>query len=193
MTSQWALRRFESASRLFSQLFVQVHIKENFKDRVTGLCVDGWTPLSKGQWCGKCFHLIMSSCMHLNHKDNFRYSYKYIDGVNFHFIWISITGLDLQLAKPQKAFHIIKYLLYRRAAPGRYQSDFGPYIEPKSECWHQNGIFNSALPMFWCVDVLVCRRFGLSTFRFVDVSVSIVYSAVCSGVDQRKHYSSFVL
>ena len=37
--------------------------KKTSKLRVTGLCVgDRWTPRTKGQLRGKCFHLMTSSC-----------------------------------------------------------------------------------------------------------------------------------
>ena len=41
--------------------------KKTSKLRVTGLCVgnspDRWIPRTKGQWRGKCFHLMTSSCL----------------------------------------------------------------------------------------------------------------------------------
>ena len=66
MTSWRARWRLKSpASRLFAQAFVQVQIKENIKaphhwplwGESTG---DRWIPLTKGQWRGKCFHLMIS-------------------------------------------------------------------------------------------------------------------------------------
>ena len=65
MTSQWVRRRLKSpASRLFTQLIIQ--IKENIKaPRHWPLCGeftgDWWIPRTKGQWRGKCFHLMTSS------------------------------------------------------------------------------------------------------------------------------------
>ena len=68
MTSLWARWHLKSpASRLFTQPFIEAQIKENFKapphwplcEEFTG---DRWIPRTKGQWRGKCFHLMMSSC-----------------------------------------------------------------------------------------------------------------------------------
>ena len=55
------------AFRLFTQPFVQVQIKENIKaPRHWPLCGeftgDRWIPRTKGQYRGKCFHLMTSSC-----------------------------------------------------------------------------------------------------------------------------------
>ena len=55
-------------SRLFTQLFVQVQIKENIKvprhwpfwGEFTG---DRWIPRTNGQWRRKCFHLMTPSCI----------------------------------------------------------------------------------------------------------------------------------
>ena len=55
------------ASQLFTQPFVQAQIKENIKaprhwplwGEFTG---HRWIPHTKGQWRGKCFHMMMSSC-----------------------------------------------------------------------------------------------------------------------------------
>ena len=67
MTSYWARWRLKSpASRLFTQLFIQAQIKENIKaprhwiflGEFTG---HRWIPRTKGQWRGKCFHLMTSS------------------------------------------------------------------------------------------------------------------------------------
>ena len=70
MTSWWARSRLKKspASRLFTQPFIQAQIKENIKTRrhwplwgeFTG---DRWIPHTRGQWRGKCFHLMTSSCM----------------------------------------------------------------------------------------------------------------------------------
>ena len=58
---------FKSAtSPLFTQMFIQAQIKENIKaprhwplwGEFTG---DRWIPSTKGQWRGKCFHLLTSS------------------------------------------------------------------------------------------------------------------------------------
>ena len=54
---------------LLAQVFVQAQIKENFEaphrwhlwGKSTG---DRWIPLTKGQWHGKCSHLMKSSCWH---------------------------------------------------------------------------------------------------------------------------------
>ena len=54
------------ASRVFTQQFIQAQIKENFKaprhwplwGEFAG---DRWIPCTKGQWSGKCFHLMTSS------------------------------------------------------------------------------------------------------------------------------------
>ena len=67
VTSQWARRRLKSpASRLFTQPFVQAQIKENIKAlRHWPLCGEftggRWITHTKGQWRGKCFHLMTSS------------------------------------------------------------------------------------------------------------------------------------
>ena len=64
ITSEWAQ---SPASRLFTHAFIQVQIKENIKaPRHWPLCGeftgDRWIPRTKGQYRGKCFHLMMSSC-----------------------------------------------------------------------------------------------------------------------------------
>ena len=68
MTSWWARWRLKlPAARVFTQSFIQAQIKENIKDprhwhlwwEFTG---DRWIPRTKGQWCGKYFHLMTSSC-----------------------------------------------------------------------------------------------------------------------------------
>ena len=62
----WAQWRLESpASRIFTQPFIQAQIKENIKPprhwslwgEFTG---HRWIPRTKGQWRGKCFHLMTS-------------------------------------------------------------------------------------------------------------------------------------
>ena len=69
MTSQWARWRLKSpASRLFTQAFIQAQIKENIKAPPHwSLCGEftgnRWIPRTKGQWRGKCFHLMTSSCV----------------------------------------------------------------------------------------------------------------------------------
>ena len=55
------------ASRLFTQRFIQAQINEDMKaPRHWPLCVeftgDRWIPRTNGQWRGKCFHLMTSSC-----------------------------------------------------------------------------------------------------------------------------------
>ena len=68
MTSYWAWWRFKSpASPLFTQPFIQENIKENIKaQRHWPFCgeftSDRWIPRKNGQWRGKCFHLMTSSC-----------------------------------------------------------------------------------------------------------------------------------
>ena len=37
--------------------------KKTSKLRVTGVTGDRWIPRTKGQWHGKCFHLMTSSCL----------------------------------------------------------------------------------------------------------------------------------
>ena len=69
VTSHWARWRClkSRASRLFTQLFDQAQIKEDIKaprhwplwGEFTG---DRWISRTKGQWRGKCFHLMTSSC-----------------------------------------------------------------------------------------------------------------------------------
>ena len=69
VTSKWARRRPKSpASPLFTQPFIQVQIKENIKaPRHWPLCGeftdDRWIPRTNGQYRGKCFHLMASSCI----------------------------------------------------------------------------------------------------------------------------------
>ena len=67
MASYWERWRLRPpASRLFTQPFIQAQIKENLKaprhwplwGEFTG---DRWIPRTKGQWRGKCFHLMASS------------------------------------------------------------------------------------------------------------------------------------
>ena len=52
--------------RLFTQTFIQAHIKENIKAPCHWplwgeFTDDRWIPLTKGQWRGKCFNLMTSS------------------------------------------------------------------------------------------------------------------------------------
>ena len=64
---QWRWRLKSPALRLFTQPLIQAQIKENIKaprhwplwGEFTG---DRWIPRTKGQWRGKCFHLVTSSC-----------------------------------------------------------------------------------------------------------------------------------
>ena len=61
---RWRLK--STASRLFTQPFIQTQIKENTKaPRHWPLCGeftgDRWIPRTNGQWRGKCFHLMTSS------------------------------------------------------------------------------------------------------------------------------------
>ena len=69
MTSEWARQRLKSpASRLFTQSFIQMQIKENIKaPRHWPLCGeftgDRWIPRTNGQLRGKCFHLMTPSCL----------------------------------------------------------------------------------------------------------------------------------
>ena len=67
VTSLWIRWRLKSpASRLFTQSFIQAQIKENTKvlrhwplwGEFAG---ERWIPRTKGQWRGKCFHLMTSS------------------------------------------------------------------------------------------------------------------------------------
>ena len=67
VTSWWARWCFKSpASPLFTQLFIQVQIKENIKaPRHWPLCGeftgDRWIPRTKDRFRGKCFHLMTLS------------------------------------------------------------------------------------------------------------------------------------
>ena len=57
MTSYWVQWHLKSpSSRLFTQPFIQVQIKENTK------APHHWPTCTKGQYPGKCFHLMTSSC-----------------------------------------------------------------------------------------------------------------------------------
>ena len=61
---RWRLK--SPASRLFTQPFIQAQIKENIKaPRHWPLwgesTVDRWITRTKGEWRGKCFHLMTSS------------------------------------------------------------------------------------------------------------------------------------
>ena len=68
MTSKWArLRLKSSASRVFTKPFIREQIKEIIKaPRHWPLCEEftgyRWIPRTNGPWCGKCFHLMTSSC-----------------------------------------------------------------------------------------------------------------------------------
>ena len=68
MTAEWARWRLKSPdSLLFTQPFIQAQIKENIKaPRHWPLCGeftgDRWIPRTNGQYRGKCFHLMTSSC-----------------------------------------------------------------------------------------------------------------------------------
>ena len=77
MTSYWTRWLLKSpASRLFNQPFIRAQIKINIKaPRHWPLCGefigDRWIPRTNGQWRGKFFHLMTSSCIismavHLN-------------------------------------------------------------------------------------------------------------------------------
>ena len=62
---RWRLR--SPHSRLFTQSFIQAHIKENIKAPrhwpLWGEFTGGrQIPRTNGQWRGKCFHLMTSSC-----------------------------------------------------------------------------------------------------------------------------------
>ena len=62
------LRLKSPPSTLFTQPFIRVQIKENIKaPRRWPLCGeftgDRWIPRTMGQWCGKCFHFMTSSCI----------------------------------------------------------------------------------------------------------------------------------
>ena len=68
VTSSWAQWRLKSSAYgLLAQPFVQAQIKENIKAPrhwpLLGESTDHrWIPLTKGQWRGKCFHLMTASC-----------------------------------------------------------------------------------------------------------------------------------
>ena len=68
VNSWWAQWRLKSpVFQLFDQLFVQAQIKGSIKaPRHWPLWREStggrWFPLTKGQWRGQCFHLMMSSC-----------------------------------------------------------------------------------------------------------------------------------
>ena len=68
ITSLWGRWRLKSpASRLFAQSFIQAQIKQKHQSSaslafVGELTGDPWIPHTKGQWRGKCFHLMTSSC-----------------------------------------------------------------------------------------------------------------------------------
>ena len=73
VTSQCVLRHLKlPASRSFAQPFVQAQIKENIKSRLHWplwgeFTSDWWIPHRKGQWRGKCFHLMTSSWLERIH------------------------------------------------------------------------------------------------------------------------------
>ena len=71
-TSQWRHKKWarwrlkSSASRLFTQPFIQAQIKENINSPRNWLLwgeftSERWISRTKGQYRGKCFHLMMSS------------------------------------------------------------------------------------------------------------------------------------
>ena len=93
------------ASRVFTQQFIQAQIKENFKaprhwplwGEFAG---DRWIPRTKGQWSGKCFHLMTSSwfqqiCRYWATKKSIRVSFwatkEYENGYRSHEIYFSIV------------------------------------------------------------------------------------------------------
>ena len=68
MTSWWAPRRHQSpASRFFcSTVYSGADKRKHQSSASLALCWefagDRWIPRTKGQWRGKCFHLMTSSC-----------------------------------------------------------------------------------------------------------------------------------
>ena len=68
----WCLKSL--TSWLFAQPFVQTHIEENITQRYWPLWGesndDRWIALIKGQWHGKCLHMITSSCKYTFPKAN---------------------------------------------------------------------------------------------------------------------------
>ena len=71
VTSQWAQWRLKSPASRFNYLFMRRSNETSKLRGVTGLCGgnspvkftgDRWIPHTKGQWRGKCFHLMTSSC-----------------------------------------------------------------------------------------------------------------------------------
>ena len=74
ITMMWKWGRWHlksPASRLFTKLFIQAHIKESIKPprhwALWGKFTDyQWIPCTKVQKRGKCFHLMTPSCVFLN-------------------------------------------------------------------------------------------------------------------------------
>ena len=66
VTSKWPRGRLKSPTpRLFTQPFIQAQINENTEaprhwPLWGGFTGDRWIPRTKGQWRGKCFHLMTS-------------------------------------------------------------------------------------------------------------------------------------
>ena len=88
MTSWWARWRLKSsASRLFTQPFIQAQIKENINSPRNWLLwgeftSERWISSTKGQYRGKCFHLMMSSWF-------CRFEHHLFTGiVNIHPLWV---------------------------------------------------------------------------------------------------------
>ena len=83
MMPKWARCLKSPALRLFAQPFIHEQIKENIKpQRHWPLCGeftgDRWIPHTKGQWRGKCFHLMTSSCVYDIYFGNWQSSSKAI-------------------------------------------------------------------------------------------------------------------
>ena len=79
VTQRWVRWRLKSsASRLFTQAFIQAQIKENIKaprhwplwGEVTG---DRWISRTKGQYRGKCFHLMTLSWTYCSQRFQIRF------------------------------------------------------------------------------------------------------------------------
>ena len=78
---------------LFTHPFIQAQIKETIKTlRHWPLCEEfsayRWTPCTNGQWRGKCFHLMTSSCIFTCFSVMTHYTYRWN---RFSSLWIYQT------------------------------------------------------------------------------------------------------
>ena len=159
--------------------------KKTSKLRVTGLCA-GNSPVTgefpahwNGQSRGKCFHLMTSSCSVLS----LCYTMLSICDSNF----ISFPQL---LASVHSALGCLfsQHNTTTRVTGARCGSRRCAFTSDGS-CWNWNLIWvNIKIRLYLHYSDVI-----MSTMTSQITSVSIVYSTVCPGADQRKHQSSVPL